>query len=89
MSAPADVLQGKVSATVAAVLVRDVPLDATEGTIHFTFRTEHKPVPDNRAHSEVRAYDDVGVFHAYPPHRGLRKKFREEMAKAAFPVPLG
>jgi hypothetical protein len=50
---------------------------------------EHRPILGNRSHSEIRAYDVDGVFQAYPSHEGIRKLFREELARIANPTPTG
>ena len=87
MSAPKDVLKGaKLGASVAAVVVRTVPREIVSGSVRFTFQVEHRPIVGNRSHSEIRAYDDAGVFHAYPPHGEIRKLFREHLALVALPI---
>ena len=88
MSQPTDVLKDsrKPGALVAAVVVRKVPNELVSASVRFTFQVEHKPIVGNRSHSEIRAYDEAGVFHAYPLDDGIRKLFRERLALVAFPV---
>lgn len=86
MSTPSDVIAGKPPGwSVAGVIVGEVP--SSTGSGQFTFKVEHKPLKGNRSHSEIRAYDEAAMFHAYPP-TGVRKEFREAIARVAFPVPI-
>ncbi len=78
MASPQSVLEGKKPGCRAVqVAVANVPTIGLDG---FTFRPEHKPIPSNMAHSEVRAYASDGSF-VGEPSVFVRKQFREDIAK--------
>ena len=77
---PADMLVSFPGQGIAAFRVEDIPAEiVSDDGRHYGFGVEHRPVPDNYAHSEVHTYhsgerlDDLGG----EPPRQVRKKFRD------------
>ena len=71
----------------ASVAVQDLPVQLRsipDSNPSYSYRPVHDPLPDNYAHSEIRAYNDqTAAVHPQGGPRAVSRKYRTIMAHLA------